>query len=62
MRWQFQSNVLFTASVVFLDDSDLPTICPDSYDISRLLLYRLEVIEAALLKLADLQGTAATTP
>lgn len=52
---------MLVARVVFLDDSDQPTI--RSYtEVSRLLHYRLEVIEAALLKLAELQSKAATTP
>jgi hypothetical protein len=55
------ASVVLVARVVFLDESDQPTI--RSYtDVSRLLHYRLEVIEAALLKLVDLQSRAATPP
>ena len=62
MRAQFQKAVLFASRAVFLDDTVQPTICSDLTDVSRLLHYRLEVIEAALLKLIDLQSKAATTP
>ena len=58
-----RSDVQFVARVVFLGqiERDQPTICSDP-DIRRLLLHRLEVIEAALLQLLDLQSKAATTP
>ena len=54
---------MFVAHVMFLGEnkSELPTICSHS-DVSRLLHNRLEVIEAALLKLIELQSGAATTP
>ena len=49
------------ASVVIPGDKDQPTICSHS-DVSRLLHYRLEVIEAALQSLIMLTGIAAATP
>jgi hypothetical protein len=57
------SDVQFVARVVFLGEieREQPTICSD-LEIRRLLLHRLEVIEAALLQLLDLQSKAATTP
>jgi hypothetical protein len=49
---------LFTARVVFLGETPEPdpAICFDTSDLRRLLLHRLEVLEAALLQVADLQG------
>ena len=55
-----KSGLLFTARVVFLDqisETD-PTFCFDASDLRRLLLHRLEVLEAALLQLAELQSKA----
>jgi hypothetical protein len=56
-----KSGLLFASRVVF--PSETPeadsAICFDTSDLRRLLHYRLEVLEAALLHLADLQGKAA---
>lgn len=54
---------MFIAHVVILGapGSDPPTICLTT-EFRRLLLHRLEVIEAALQTLIDLQGTAAASP
>jgi len=62
MRAEFQKAVLFVSRVVILDDNDQPLICSNTAEIRRLLHRRLEVIEAALLKLINLQGNAAATP
>lgn len=62
MRAEFQKAVLFVSRVVILDDNDQSLICTDTAEIRRLLHHRLEVIEAALLKLVNLQSTAAATP
>ena len=59
--WAKSASVVFVARVVFLDDVGQPTIRSFT-EVSRLLHYRLEVIEAALLKLAELQSRAAATP
>lgn len=61
---QSKGRIFFVSNVVFLrgNTTEQPTICSDSAEISRLLHYRLEVIEAALLQLIALQGTAAATP
>ena len=50
------SAFLFTARMVFLRETPEtdPAICFDTSDLRRLTLLRLEVLEAALLKLADL--------
>ena len=61
MLAQFQKTMLFASRAVFPDGSGQPTICSHK-ETSRLLHYRLEVIEAALLTLAELQSRAATTP
>ena len=61
IMWAKSAGVVFVARVVFLDDRDQPTIRSHT-EVSRLLHYRLEVIEAALLKLVELQSRAATTP
>jgi hypothetical protein len=55
------SDLLFAARVVFLGETPKPdsAICFDISDLRRLLLHRLEVLEAALLQLADLRGKAA---
>ena len=55
MRRQFQLDVSVTARLVLLGRSELPTICSNT-EIRRLLRYRLEVIEAALLTLLQLQA------
>ena len=51
---------LFTARVVFPGDTAETdaAICFDTSDLRRLLLDRLEVLEAALLQLAELQSEA----
>jgi hypothetical protein len=59
--WAKSASIVLVARVVFLADSDQPTIRSHT-EVSRLLHYRLEVIEAALLKLVDLQSRAATPP
>lgn len=61
MRAQFQNAVLFVSRTVFPGDTDQPTICSHT-EVSRLLHYRLKVIEAALLTLISLQSKAATSP
>jgi hypothetical protein len=56
-----KSGFLFTARVVFLGETPETdsAICLDNSDLRRHLLRRLEVLEAALLQLAELQGKAA---
>ena len=56
-----KSGFLFAARVVFPGETPETdsAICFDNSDLRRLLLYRLEVLEAALLQLADLRGKAA---
>jgi hypothetical protein len=56
--------VLFATRAVFLGDNtrEQPIDFADSVEIRRLLLRRLEVLEAALLMLAKVQGAAATAP
>jgi hypothetical protein len=53
--------MMFVTRTVILGEREAPTICTHT-EVSRLLHRRLEVIEAALLKLSDLQSRAATTP
>jgi len=55
------AGFLFVSRVGFLggtSESD-SAICFDTSDLRRLLLHRLEVLEAALLQLAELQSRAA---
>lgn len=56
------SGFLFASRVVFL--SEVPTansaICFDHSDLHRLLHYRVEVLEAALLELAKLRSEVST--
>jgi len=54
-------HVTLVARVVFLGETPDPdsAICFDTSDLRRLLRYRLEVLEAALLELARLKGEAA---
>ena len=55
------SDFLFAARVVFpgeTPESD-SAICFDTSDLRRLLLHRLEVLEAALLRLAEIPSDAA---
>ena len=57
--------VLFSSRVVFPGGNgsgDQPIICSDASEIRRLLLHRLEVLEAALLTLSELFDTAALGP
>ena len=56
-----KAGFLFASRVVFLGETPEadPAICSDTSDLRRLLHYRLEVLEAALLHVADLQGKAA---
>jgi len=63
IMWAKSAGVVFVAHVVFLGENkcESPTI-RFHFDVSRLLHYRLEVIEAAFLKLIELQSSAATTP
>ena len=55
------SDLLFAARVVFPAETPEAdsAICLDTSDLRRLLRHRLEVLEAALLELARLQGKAA---
>lgn len=56
-----KSGFLFVSRVIFpgdVSESD-SAICSHNSDLNRLLLYRLEVLEAALLQLGELQGKAA---
>ena len=59
-----KSGGLFTARVVFLGETPEtdPAICFDTSDLRRLLLHRLEVLEAALHQLESLQSGAAKEP
>jgi len=61
---QGRDSIVFVAHTVFLggNTSEQSAIYTDSKEIRRLLLYRLEVLEAALLMLADLQSEAAFGP
>ena len=61
---QGQDSILFVACTVFLggNTSEQSAIYTNSKEIRRLLLYRLEVLEAALLMLANLQSEAALEP
>ncbi len=56
-----KSGFTFASRVVFLGETPEAdsAICFDTSDLRRLLHYRLEVLEAALLRVADLQGEAA---
>ena len=56
-----RSSFLFVTRVVFLGEAPETgsAICLDTSDLRRLLHYRLEVLEAALLELARLQSKAA---
>ena len=64
MSARANNPVLFTSHVVFPggNASEQPTPRSDTVEIRRLLLRRLEALEAALLMLAELLGTAATAP
>jgi hypothetical protein len=55
-----KSGFLFTARVVFLGETPETdtAICFDTSDLRRLLLHRLEVLEAALLQVADLRQSS----
>ena len=59
-----KSAVSIVARVVFLGETPEtdPAICFDTSDLRRLLLHRLEVLEAALHELESLQSSAATAP
>ena len=59
--WAKSADFLFASRVVFLGETPEtdPAICFDTSDLRRLLLHRLEVLEAALLQLVELQGKAA---
>jgi len=56
-----KAGLLFVSSVVFQGETSEtdPAICFDTSELRRLLLHRLEVLEAALLQLVELQGRAA---
>ena len=56
-----KASFTFVSRVVFLGETPEPdpAICFDTSDLRRLLRYRLEVLEAALLELARLKGEAA---
>ena len=56
-----KAGYTFVSRVVFLGETPESdsAICLDTSDLRRLLLHRLEVLEAALLNLADLQSKAA---
>lgn len=63
MSAEIQKAVLIVSRMVILGEKDQPPICSNMAEIRRLLRYRLDVIEAALLSLVDLQkSTAAATP
>ena len=64
MSARAHNAVLFTSRIVFLGESasEQATVRSDTAEIRRLLLQRLEVLEAALLMLAEVLGTAATSP
>ena len=51
-------HVTFVARVVVLGETPDPdsAICFDTSDLRRLLLHRLEVLEAALLRISELRG------
>jgi len=58
------SGFLFASRVVFpgeTPESD-SAICLNNSDLRRLLRHRLEVLEAALLQLAEIQSKAAPAP
>jgi len=58
------ADFLFVSRVVFLGEtleSD-SAICFDTSDLRRLLLHRLEVLEAALQRLEESRGQAAEAP
>ena len=57
-------HVTLAAHVVFLGETPDPdsAICPDNSDLRRLLLHRLEVLEAALQRISELRGKAASAP
>jgi hypothetical protein len=61
--WAKSAGVLFVARVVFPGENKggQPTICSHT-EVSRLLHYRLGVIEAALLKLIQIKSGAAASP
>lgn len=59
--WAKSVGFLFASRMVFLDETPEadPAICIDTSDLRRLLHRRLEVLEAALQRLAELRDTAA---
>jgi hypothetical protein len=59
--WAKSAGFLFASRVVFLGETPESdsAICFDDSDLRRLLLHRLEVLEGALLQLAELQSAAA---
>lgn len=60
MRAHHLNNVSLTARVVFLGEkSEQSTICSNASDLSRLLLHRLEVLQAALYRISELRDKAA---
>ena len=63
IMWAKSAGVLFVARVVFPGENkrEQPTICSHT-EVSRLLHYRLAVIEAALLKLIQIKSGAAAAP
>ena len=64
MSSRAQNAVLFTVRVVFQGDSaiECPIVRSDTAEMLRLLLHRLEVLEDALLMLAETLDTAAAKP
>jgi hypothetical protein len=55
------TDFTFLARVVLLGESPeaMSAICLHNFDLRRLLLHRIEVLEVALLELAELQSKAA---
>jgi hypothetical protein len=64
MSARAQNAVLFTARVVFPGEtaSEQSVLRSEAGEILPLLLHRLEMLEAALLRLSELLGSASAEP